>query len=125
MLNDSKNSFNVPENFVNEVRTNTKSDLIQITEDKLENILLKYLNTINKSNGWVTPVSLFFTFFVVILSVDFKDFLSLTKDTWKAIFIILMILSFIWTIKSVYIAISCSKKSTIEHLINLIKNNQN
>ncbi|CAL2082775.1 conserved hypothetical protein [Tenacibaculum dicentrarchi] len=119
----SNNSgFNPQNKFVNQVRTNTKSDLIEITEDKLENILLKHLNKLNKVKAWLTPLSLFITILIVILTSTFKSFVGLEKEVWKAIFVISLIVTFFWTIISSYNAIKCSKSSSIDFLINEIKN---
>lgn len=81
----SNNSgFNPQDKFVNEVHTNTKSDLIEITEDKLEIILLKHLNKLNKVKGWLTPLSLFVTILIVLLTATFKLFAGLSKEVWKS-----------------------------------------
>ena len=120
--------FNTPSEFdskfINERRNNTKSDLIEITEDKLENILLKHLNKLKKSQSWITPISLFITILVVLLTTEFKEFLSLSKEIWKATFLISLVITFIWALKGIYNAIKCYKKNTIDFLIGQIKNNQ-
>lgn len=116
--------FNSQEKFVNQVRTNTKSDLIEITEDKLENILLKYLNRLGKSKGWLTPLSLFVTIIIVLLTAEFKSYFGLEKEVWKAIFVISLIGTFIWLLKSTLQAIRCTKNSSISFLIGEIKNHK-
>ena len=119
----SNNSgINTQNKFVDQVRTNTKSDLIEITEDKLENILLKHLSKLNKVKGWLTPLSLFVTILIVILTSTFKSFIGLEKEVWKAVFVISLIVTFIWTIIATYNAIKCSKDASISFLINEIKN---
>lgn len=110
--------------FINERRNNTKSDLIEITEDKLENILLKHLSKLKKAQSWLTPLSLFVTILIVLLTTEFKEFLTIGKDVWNAVFIVSLLLTFGWMIKGIYDAIKCSGKNTIEYLINQIKNNQ-
>lgn len=114
--------FNPQDKFVNQVRTNTKSDLIEITEDKLENILLKYLQKLSKTNSWLTPVSLFITILIVLLTSEFKSFLNLEKEVWKALFLLSLILTFIWSIIAIIESIKCSKKASIKFLIGEIKN---
>jgi hypothetical protein len=114
--------FNPQDKFINQVRTNTKSDLIEITEDKLENILLKHLDKLTKAKSWLTPSTLFITVLIVILTSTFKDFLSVEKEVWKAMFIILLIVTFIWAIISISHSVRCSKTATIKFLIGEIKN---
>lgn len=120
----ANSGFNSKNKFVNQVRSNTKSDLIEITEDKLENILLKHLNKSTIINSWVTPLSLFLTILTVLLTSEFKEFGSLDKSDWKAFFTICLIVTLIWTIVSTIKAIRCSKKSSIKFLINEIKNHE-
>ena len=123
MSNENQNSgINPQDKFIDQVRTNTKSDLIEITEDKLENILLKHLNKLNKVRGWLTPFSLTVTILIVLLTANFKLFLGITKEIWNAVFILGFFVTLIWTIVSVFSAIKCSKGATIEFLISEIKN---
>ncbi len=121
---NNNSGFNPESKFVDQVRTNTKSDLIEITEDKLENILLKHVSKLNKASSWLTPVSLFLTFLIIFLTADFKDFAGIEKSVWKAVFLFALIGSFIWTFKATINAIKFSKKASIDYLIKEIKNNQ-
>lgn len=107
--------------FVSEVRSNVKSDLIEITEDKLENILLKHLKKVTTTKNWITPLSIFITVLIVLLTAEFKEFLDLEKEVWKAIFIIILICSFIYLIITIIRAIIHSNKSSITYLIEEIK----
>ncbi len=109
--------------FVSKVCSNTKSDLIEITEDKLENILTKFLKDYKKTIEWMTPLGLFLSFLITSFTADFKDFIGIPKETWSSILFILMILSFFWTIYTVFFAIYNYKKTSMEFLLNKIKNN--
>ena len=120
---ENNSGINPIDKFVSQVRINTQSELIEITEDKLENILLKHLSKLNKVKGWLTPASLFLTVLIVLLTADFKTFWSIEKEVWKAIFVIGLIATLIWSILAIISAIKCSKNSTITFLINEIKNN--
>jgi hypothetical protein len=101
--------------------SNVKSDLIEITHDKLENILLKHLKNLDIRNSWITPASIFLTVLIVRLTSTFNDALGIPKDVWNAFFLILMIGSAIWLIWRIVEIISCWKKSSVEYLINSIK----
>ncbi len=110
--------------FVNQVCQNTKSDLIEITEDKLENILTKYLKAVKKSNSWITPFSLSLTIFVAISTADVnKEFLGIKKDVWTAIFYLTLFACVLWTIYNVIMALLNKKDAKIETVIQTIKNN--
>ncbi len=121
---NSSGGINTNNEFVDQVRNNTKSDLIIITEDKLENIMLKHLANLAISSGWITPLSLLLTVFIVLLTADFKEFATISKSVWQAAFIIALIIFLGWTINNSIKAFKCSKKATINFLIKEIKNNQ-
>jgi hypothetical protein len=108
--------------FVDKRRSNTKSDLIEITEDKLENILLKHIQCLGLRKGWIAPLSIFIAFFVSLLTASFNSKLGLSADTWQAIFIICSILSGGWFIVSIIKLFINWKSTKIETLINKIKN---
>lgn len=110
--------------FVNQTRNNTKSDLIEITEDKLENILLKHLHKIQKGQSWLTPLTLFLTVLIVLLTSEFKDFIGIKKEVWNAVFLLTSLISFVWLIVTIVKAIKHTKTSSLENLINQIKNSQ-
>lgn len=122
---EDKGGILAQEKFVSQSWTNTKSDLIEITEDKLENILIKHLHKLDKAKGWLTPLSLFVTILIVLLSTEFKQFLSIEKEVWEAIFVIGSFATLIWTFYSGYQAYNCSKNTSIRFLIEQIKNSQN
>jgi len=110
--------------FVNQVCSNTKSDLIEITEDKLENILSRFILNLKKVQLWLTPLTLFVSILIVVLTADFnKDFLSIPKEIWSSIFYISLVLSFIWLIWSIINSIRLYKRTRLEYIINKIKNN--
>lgn len=109
--------------FINQICTNTKSDLIEITEDKLENILIKFLSDYRNSTIWLTPLGIFLSLLITFLTADFKKFLDISKDIWCAIFYVALAISLVWTLYSSVMAIINYKKTKIEYLITKIKNN--
>ena len=114
---DSDNS-----KFVSEKRTNIKSDLIEITHDKLENILLKHLDKLNVRRGWIAPLTLFVTILVSIFSSNFTQYLGLSKGFWQALFTIGLIGSGGWVIYKVIRLFYYWDKSKINYLMKVIKN---
>jgi hypothetical protein len=107
--------------FIANKRENIKSDLITITHDKLENILLKYLIKISNRNKWVTPLSLFISILLVLLTATFKDTFGISKDIWNSFFILCCLGNFIWFIVSISSLIKNWKESSLDSLINKIK----
>jgi len=125
-LNRTKNGKpSSPNRFINKICSNTKSDLIEITEDKLENILSRFITNLKKAHMWLTPLSLFVSILLVVLTAEFnKNFIGISKDIWTAIFYILLISSFMWLVWSIIYSCRFSKKTRIEYIIGKIKNNQ-
>ena len=110
-----------PENkFVKSYVSNVESDLIEITEDKLENILLKYLHQIDSNQSWITPLSLFLTIILVITTASFTDKLGLKQGTWESMFNMAALITFIWLCISLY-KLYISERMSIDKLISKIK----
>ena len=108
--------------FVNKRRINTKSDLIEITEDKLENILLKHLEKLSIRKSWIVPLSLFVTVLLANLTSNFSEKFGISGETWEALYLLLSIGSGIWLLISLLRAFATKEKGTIPELISVIKN---
>lgn len=102
-------------------RENIQTDLITITKDKLEIILLKEFNSMKKVPDWKTPASIFITTLITVLTATFKDFL-LPKEIWNAIFVLIMFISCVLFLVNFIRALINSKKNTVENLIKKIAN---
>ena len=107
--------------FVSQVCSNVKSDLIEITEDKLENVLLKHLKNLRIIDSWLTPFTLFLTVLLAILTTEFKAAFGFTKEVWNAVFLVLLAGSFIWLIICLFKIFKTYNKATIDHIIKQIK----
>ncbi len=110
--------------FVRNRRSNVKSDLIEITEDKLENILLKHLNKMLIRKSWITPFTLLVTIVLVLISATFKDKFGVASSVWEAIFIVGTIISVGWLLFTVRKIYSNYKFSSIDDLILVIKDSK-
>lgn len=110
--------------FVNERRSNVKSDLIEITEDKLENILLKHLKKMGTRKGWLAPLGLFISVVLANVSAIFTEKFGVSANTWEAIFVLASFGSGIWLIVSLIVMGLNWKESTTEFLICQIKDSE-
>lgn len=110
------------EKFIDKKRTNTKSDLIEITHDKLEIILLKHLEFVSIKNSWISPISVFITILLTNLTATFKKFIGIEKEVWEALFIIGLVGSFLWLVFALSIIYIHRKEANIDYVINKIKN---
>ena len=111
-------------NFIANTRENIKTDIISITTDKLENILLKEYDKIIKRPDWKTPLSIFVTLLITLLTSNFKDFF-IPKDTLFFFFFLIMIISFVCFIVNLIRVVKKSRKNPIEDLIKKISNIEN
>lgn len=109
------------EKFIVSERENIQTDLIKITRDKLEIILLKEFNGMKKVPDWKTPASIFITTLITVLTATFKDLL-LPKEIWNALFLLLMLISGIWFLINLVRLLKTHKKDSIGSLINKIAN---
>ena len=75
---------------------NTISDIsvnvITITEDRMENILIKHVSKIRKSKDYIGAAALVISLLIVLVTSEFKD-KWLDAGTWRGLFIFLFIAS--------------------------------
>jgi len=112
-----------PENrFVDKRRSNIKSDLIEITEDKLENILLKHLGAIQLKHRWVTPFTLCLSVLTTLCTSTFKVSFGFDSSVWQAVFILVAVSSglvFVYSLLSWWFR---RNDCSIDSLLRRIKN---
>lgn len=110
--------------FVDKIRSNIKSDLIEITADKLENILLKHLDKLNIKRAWVPPLSLFLTALLATLTATFSNKFGIDGTVWQAVFVLLAITALGWLLFALFRLVVCWENSSLDNLIDKIKNAQ-
>ena len=116
-------TYEPEEKFVDKRYANTKSDLVEITHDKLENVLLKFYQKHLLRFIWFNPLSLGIGVALTLTTADFKaTALGIDGATWKAVFILALAASVLWLIVSLVRLAACWKETSIEFLIDRIKN---
>lgn len=108
--------------FVNAVRSNIKSDIIVITDDKLKVILQEYLDLVKNGKDLMGPLSLVITTFLACATANFTDTFGIPIAIWDALFKLALIASGVWLLWQVTIFVKNRKKNSIDFLINEIKN---
>lgn len=116
-------TYDETKKYVGAYISNVRSDVIEITEDKLENILLKYLNKLTIRRTWAIPLSIFLTSLLATITKNFSDTLGISKDVWQAFFILLTILSLTCFIISIIKLKIYWKTSSLDYVMSLIKKN--
>ena len=102
-----------------EVHSNLTAEVIEITSEKLELILREHVNCLAKEGAWQTPLGIFFTIILVLLTSNFKNTLWISAETWSAIFIISAGLTLFWLVRSI---VTNKKSLTVDQLLNKVKN---
>lgn len=109
--------------FVGNTHTNLKSDLIEITEDKLMLCLIENEKILKDKTAWQTPISLFSSLLLTKLTAKFETgFVGIDSNTWEAIFLIGIVISLLWLIISLYKLYKSWKTDHFNALLNKIKN---
>lgn len=103
------------------VHKNVDQEIIITTADKIELVLTRTKDILTSKRDWWTPFGLLIAFITTFCTTDFKDFLGLPKDTWKALFIFLTLGAFIWLILSIIKLIKYWGKGNLKTIIGQIK----
>ncbi len=75
-------------------------EIINITRDRLELTLNKYLICFARSSDWKTPLSIAVTLWLLLPVTDFKSKAHLTGSQWQVVVFMLAIASTIWLIST-------------------------
>lgn len=109
--------------FVDKHYSNVKSDVVEITHDKLENCLLKFYRRHLLRSAWFNPLSLGIGVSLTLATAEFKQTVfGVEAAAWKAFFVIALIGAVIWLAVSIVSLAVRWKETTIEFLIDQIKN---
>jgi hypothetical protein len=103
--------------------SNVSTDAIIITHDKLENILIKSYKKHLWRTAWINPLSLIITLCLSVATSDFKpSALGVDASTWRAFFMLVFLGSSGWLAWTLYQLKKNWDGSSIEAIINRIKN---
>lgn len=108
---------------IDNVIDNTSANLIKITEDRLNVILLKNVPKLRKPQEIINPVALLLSLLAAIVTADFKEVLGLTAESWKAIFVVAFIISIFYLLYCLYNLIF--NRSSIDSILKEIKTKRN
>ncbi|MEY4016635.1 MAG: hypothetical protein RLZZ189_432 [Pseudomonadota bacterium] len=109
--------------YVDKHYANVKSDVIEITHDKLENVLLKFYEKRLLLTAWFNPFSVILSVALTLTTAEFKTTVfSVEGPTWKAIFLVALCLSIAWISILLIKLLIYRNETSIESLINRIKN---
>lgn len=90
---------------------NTKSDKVIITYDKLFRKLTPHIENIHRKREWVSALGLMLATLTTLITCDFKYFIF-SGEVWNAVFLLGFVISFVYFIYSVAVAIKYRKENT-------------
>jgi hypothetical protein len=79
------------------VHMSLSSDLLVVSEDKLHLCLRDHLQQIDARRAWQFPIGIFITSLLALVTTDFKGGLGLDGPVWKAVFVLLTVVSAVAT----------------------------
>lgn len=75
-------------------------EIVNITRDRLELTLNRYLDLLARSSDWKTPLSVALTLWLLLPVTDFKNKAHLTGAQWQVVVFMLAIASTLWLIST-------------------------
>jgi hypothetical protein len=103
---------------VGRVDRNVTQEFIIITADKARLILRDAADDMERSTAWQTPAGILATIGVVFPTTTFQDFVGISKDVWKALFLMAAALCIFWLIRSLR---RRKNSPTVEEIVNLFR----
>jgi len=99
---------------------NVNSDIIATTEDKLNLAFQQHEAIVKKKHSWKKTLALCLSLLVTNLTATFRDVFWFSGETWRAIFIILFVASFLWLVYDL-LEINRYKDNDIKRIIEYLK----
>ena len=96
------NKEKAQESFVGDVITVVSSDLIKITEDKLENILNKNVQKMKKPKDILTSFGLCISLYSLVFEANLNDIGGFSGETIRGFFLLLLVISICFFLCTVF-----------------------
>ena len=103
----------------NTIHWNLEQDTIITTEDKLSLCLYKNIDRLDVKRKWWTPSALLVTLVLALTTAEFKDQFAIPAATWQAFFLLLVVVTVLWTVVAIWKATRV--KVSVESIVSEIK----
>jgi hypothetical protein len=103
-----------------EASDGVKPKIIRTDENAIKLHLMDYQKNIIESD-WSTLIELILTLVTTLVSGTFNNFLGISSDTWRALFLILLLMSIYRLIRSCYKFYKLNGKNNTEIFIDKLK----
>lgn len=94
------------------------------TRARIHLALIQFKEGVLAKTKWVNPLMMVVTLSSAILVTDFKQFLALPANVWKAMFVFGLLLSVGWLLRAIYGYVDNREKSEIDYVIDQLKTDQ-
>ena len=103
----------------NTIHWNLEQDTIITTEDKLRLCLHNAIDRLDAKRKWWTPSALLVTLILALTTTEFKKQFTIPAATWQAFFLLVAVVSLIWTVMAIWKAKGV--KVSVESIVSEIK----
>ncbi|CAM3942465.1 MULTISPECIES: hypothetical protein [Paenibacillus] len=103
------------------IHTHLNQEILVITADKLELALAEHQKWVRIKTDWITPASIFLSSLAAIVAADFKNYAFINAETWESMFLLICIVSFIWTSITCIRAFKYRNKGNYSELVKELK----
>lgn len=100
---------------------NVSQAIVVTTEDKIRLCLIDYKDSFETQKNWIAPAGIFIALVIALIATDFRQFLGLSSEVWKALFIFGSILSAYLFLRALIKAIKLRGYDNIESIIEKLK----
>ena len=118
-MNSSTSKFPRKSVNVDNLHSNTSLEIVEITTDKLKIILSEHIKKAEKANDWQAALGILLTAVASLVSADFRLAFGIEPSMWKTLFVLTLVVSAIWLIRSF---VRIFRFESIDKLISRIKN---
>lgn len=105
------------------VNKNLSQEIIVTNTDKVTILLNDHHKIVKKKTEWLNPLGIFISVLTALLTSKFDEpKFGVSPELWKSLFIIACLISFIWSVYLIVIAICYRNRGTVGEFIKKLKN---
>jgi len=98
---------------------NTDQEIVVITIDRLRLVVHEHKGCLQGSSEWQAPAGLLISFATTFFTSDFKVFLGVPADTWRALFMFATVAVVLWLLATLKKAMA--KRKSVEDFVASVK----
>ena len=99
--------------------SNLGQGTIFTTEDRVRLCLQNAIDSLGAKRAWWTPSALLVTLILALTTTEFKDQFAIPSATWHAFFLLLVVVTVLWTAVAIWKATRV--KVSVESIVSCIK----